>query len=117
VCVVTSRSRRRWVIPKGRIEIRQTAADAAITEAWEEAGVRGTLVERPVGAYEYPKEGRRHLVTVFALLVEWESQTWPEQFERLREWVTVETAISRIEEPDLKEIIRVATQNHNMPVL
>ena len=44
VCLVTSRTGRRWVIPKGRIDPGHTAAEAARIEAWEEAGLLGVLV-------------------------------------------------------------------------
>jgi 8-oxo-dGTP pyrophosphatase MutT (NUDIX family) len=106
VCMVTSRSGRRWVIPKGRIEVRQTAADAAATEAWEEAGVLGTLSADPVGEFEYVKDRRSHQAAVFVLTVDEVREQWPEQHERRREWVTPEEAATRIEEPELRKIVR-----------
>jgi 8-oxo-dGTP pyrophosphatase MutT (NUDIX family) len=105
LCLVTSRSGRRWVIPKGRIEVRQTAADAARTEAWEEAGLLGSLSAEPVGHYEYTKFRWRHRVTVFVLHVETVQDQWPEQGERSREWVTPQEALRRIDEPDLRAIV------------
>lgn len=105
VCMVTSRSGRRWVIPKGRIEVRQTAADAAATEAWEEAGVLGTLSADPVGTFGYEKDGREHQAVVFVLSVDEVREQWPEQFERRREWVTPEEAVTRIEEPELRKVV------------
>ncbi len=110
VCMVTSRSGRRWVIPKGRIEVRQTAADAAATEAWEEAGVLGTLSAESVGTFEYDKDGRCHQVTVFVLAVDEVREQWPEQYERRREWVTPEDAVARIEEPELRKIVRAVAR-------
>jgi len=108
VCLVTSRSGRRWVIPKGRIEIHQSTSDAAAAEAWEEAGVLGTLSNESVGGYSYVKEGRDHRVTVFLLTVETVRDDWPEQYQRRREWVTPDTAYARLEEPELREIVRTA---------
>ena len=84
VCLVTSRSGRRWVIPKGRIEAHQSTADAAAAEAWEEAGLLGTLSNESVGQFEYAKENRKHRVTVFVLTVETVRDDWPEQFQRRR---------------------------------
>ena len=107
VCMVTSRNRRRWVIPKGRIESHQTPAEAALAEAWEEAGLDGALSESPVGVYGYEKDGRPHRATVFVLYVEACHDQYPERKERRREWVTVEEAIRRIDEPDLREVVRV----------
>ena len=59
VCMVTSRSGRRWVLPKGKIESRQTPAQAAAAEAWEEAGLTGRLGERTVGFRSLAERCRR----------------------------------------------------------
>jgi len=37
VCLVSSRSGKRWVIPKGCLEPGKTAAEIALLEAWEAA--------------------------------------------------------------------------------
>lgn len=111
VCMVTSRSGRRWVVPKGRIEVRQTAADAAATEAWEEAGVLGTLSAEPVGTFGYEKDGREHKAVVFVLTVDEVREQWPEQYERRREWVTPEEAVTRIEEPELRKIVKAVCRH------
>ncbi len=108
VCMVTSRSGRRWVLPKGRIEVKQSAADAAVAEAWEEAGLVGRLAPHPVGAYEYEKYGQTHVVQVFVLQVDSVRTNWPEKHERTREWVTPEDAIGRIEEPELRAMVAAA---------
>lgn len=106
VCMVTSRSGRRWVLPKGRIDAGFTAGEAALAEAWEEAGLVGILDGDPVGSYRYRKYGRDHLVAVFVMRVTEEHDGWPERDERSREWVAVEEALARIEEPGLREIVR-----------
>lgn len=108
VCVVTSRNGGRWVLPKGRIEVRQTAPQAALTEAWEEAGLRGELSGRPLGTYRYEKRGRDHHVTVFLMDVRSVSDVYPELGERTREWVTPERAAELVDEPELKALIRAA---------
>ena len=78
VCLVTSRSGARWVFPKGRIEARQTAAQAGLVEAWEEAGLRGDIDGEAVGTYRYEKRGRPHHVTVFVMRVDAETDDFPE---------------------------------------
>ena len=106
VCLVTSRSRARWVFPKGRIEVRQTAAQAGLVEAWEEAGLRGDVVGEAVGTYRYEKRGRLHHVTVFVMRVDAETDDFPEFGQRTREWLTPDAALARLEEPELKDIVR-----------
>lgn len=109
ICLVTSRRKARWVIPKGRIDRGHTPLQAAETEAWEEAGLVGILKPSPLGSYHYEKLGRSHLVTVFAMEVTIEHPTWPEYRQRQREWVAIQDAIERIEEPGLRAIVRLAT--------
>lgn len=106
VCLITSRTGRRWVIPKGWIESGKTPAITALSEAWEEAGVEGQLSSDPIGQYTYEKAGRSYLVTVFVLEVTQEHEDWPEADERTRDWVTLDEALTRIEEPELRDILR-----------
>src|SRR6476661_5767153 len=56
VGMVTSSSGRRWVVPKGLIDGGHTAGEAALIEAWEEAGLVGVLGRDPVGSYLYVTE-------------------------------------------------------------
>ncbi len=105
VCMVTSRSGRRWVLPKGKIEAKQTPAEAAANEAWEEAGLTGEVLGGPVGGYEYEKWGQQYRVQVFVLNVDKDRANYPECGQRTREWVTPEEAVARIEEPELRAIV------------
>lgn len=111
LCLITSRSGRRWVIPKGRIERNHTPAEAALAEAWEEAGLVGVLMGESIGTYEYEKIGLLHRVTVFVLSVSEEHSNWPERRLRTREWVTVSDALGRVTEPGLRELIQGVTQS------
>ena len=106
VCLVTSRSGERWVFPKGRIETRQTAEQAGLVEAWEEAGLRGDIDGDAVGTYRYEKRGRKHHVTVFVMRVESVTDDFPEFGQRTREWVTPDEAAALVEEPALRKIVR-----------
>jgi 8-oxo-dGTP pyrophosphatase MutT (NUDIX family) len=106
VCLVTSSSGKRWVVPKGQIDDGFTAGEAALLEAWEEAGLLGVLTPEPVGTYHYEKDGRPILVTVFVLSVSDAKDVWPERFLRRREWVDPEVAMDRIEEDGLRAIVR-----------
>ena len=116
ICMVTSRSGRRWVLPKGQIEAHQSPRDAALAEAWEEAGILGRVGAEPIGAFAYEKNGIVHEVAVFLMTVTTERAEWPEKTQRLREWVPVAEALERIEEDELREIvIRLKIGNHSEP--
>lgn len=107
VCLVTSSNGRRWVIPKGLIEPGQTAGETALQEAWEEAGLVGTLLPEPVGSYLYEKNGGTCHVTVFLMQVSEVAQEWPERELRQRSWVGVGGALERIDDPGLADIVRL----------
>jgi 8-oxo-dGTP pyrophosphatase MutT (NUDIX family) len=106
LCLVTSRSGKRWVIPKGNIEPGKTAGEIALQEAWEEAGLTGVLLREPVGSYLYEKLGTVHHVIVFAMRVTDVAESWPEDTFRERNWLKADEALARIEDPGLREIIR-----------
>ncbi|MBB3351227.1 8-oxo-dGTP pyrophosphatase MutT (NUDIX family) [Rhizobium sp. BK049] len=55
-----------WGIPKGTTEDGEASAQTAEREAFEEAGIIGSAVTKPVGHFEYEKEsnGTQYHVTV-----------------------------------------------------
>ncbi len=109
ILLVTSRGRRRWIIPKGIVEPGLSPADSAAKEAWEEAGVGGALGAEPLGSYAYEKWGGTCTVTVFPLEVDQVAEVWPEA-DRERRWFDAEEAASLVEEPELREILRWAAR-------
>jgi 8-oxo-dGTP pyrophosphatase MutT (NUDIX family) len=105
VMLITSRRRKRWVIPKGLIEWHMTAADSAIKEAWEEAGIWGTVTAAAVGSYHYHKWERTCRVEVYLLRVEHALDVWPEASFRKRKWFSPAKAAERVEEDELKQLL------------
>ena len=72
VLLVTSRTTRRWVIPKGGVMAHLVDMNAARQEALEEAGITGRMRRKPIGTYTYLKTALNgaaapHAVKVFAL--------------------------------------------------
>jgi 8-oxo-dGTP pyrophosphatase MutT (NUDIX family) len=108
VCLVTSRNGKRWVIPKGCLELGKTAGEIALQEAWEEAGLVGLLHPEPVGSYLYDKGGITCHVLVYLLHVTEIRDQYPEQGFRERCWVSPSEAVNRIEDRGLREILRGA---------
>jgi 8-oxo-dGTP pyrophosphatase MutT (NUDIX family) len=111
LCLVSSRSGKRWVIPKGTIEPGKSAGEIALQEAWEEAGLTGVLHEEPVGSYLYEKLGAIHHVIVFVMQVTDVAESWPEQTFRQRCWVKLDEAAERVGDQGLREILRGAKKN------
>ncbi len=108
VCVVSSRSGKRWVVPKGCLEPGKTAGEIALQEAWEEAGLVGLLLPEPVGSYVYEKAGLTCHVTVFLMRVTEAAADWPERQWRERRWLSFAQAQLHIEDTGLRELIRGA---------
>ncbi|HEX4609078.1 MAG TPA: NUDIX hydrolase [Urbifossiella sp.] len=106
LCLVTSRSGRRWVIPKGQIDPGHTPGEAALVEAWEEAGLVGALDPEPVGSYVYEKLDRVHHVLVYRMTVTAVHDRYPEASFRQRVWLGVDEAIDRVDEPGLRDLLR-----------
>ncbi|MBU2358404.1 MAG: NUDIX hydrolase [Alphaproteobacteria bacterium] len=109
VCLITSRRTKRWIVPKGWPMHKQTPAEAAATEAWEEAGLTGRPVDRCLGVYSYVKPLSKRttpvVVMVYPLEVMEVSSDWPERRERRRKWFPLQAAASKLAEPALRRIV------------
>jgi len=112
VLLVTTRGQRGWIIPKGWPIRHLTAAATAAREAYEEAGVIGTIVgDRPCGSFIYEKRARSRgrvvcEVSVFLLEVERQLRKWPEKSQRKTRWFTPEAASRLVVPSGLGEIFR-----------
>jgi 8-oxo-dGTP pyrophosphatase MutT (NUDIX family) len=112
ILLVTSRNRRRWVIPKGVVEIGMSAVESAAKEAYEEAGVRGEAFAEAIGSYEYSKWNGVCIVEVFLLQVTELLDEWPEGDERKRRWMRADEAIETLQEDGLKLLIQRFGADH-----
>lgn len=106
VLMITSRTKKRWVIPKGIVESDLTPAASAAKEALEEAGIDGLVRPEPIGSYEYEKWGGTCVVKVFVMEVETVHDQWLESF-RERAWVSLDEAVGRVKEVELQKILRL----------
>ena len=108
-CLVTSRRSGRWIVPKGWQMNGQTPMDAAATEAFEEAGVRGKIEPRPIGVFSYYKVHSKNelpcIAVVYPLKVKKVLRTWPEHKERNRKWLSRKKAAALVDDAELSQII------------
>jgi 8-oxo-dGTP pyrophosphatase MutT (NUDIX family) len=108
-CLVTSRRSGRWIVPKGWPMNGQTPMDAAATEAFEEAGVRGKIEPRPIGVFSYYKVHSKNelpcIAVVYPLKVKKVLRTWPEHKERNRKWLSRKKAAALVDNAELSQII------------
>jgi 8-oxo-dGTP pyrophosphatase MutT (NUDIX family) len=111
VLLMTSRDTGRWIIPKGNVNGRSTPLKVAAREAYEEAGVKGTITSSiPLGFYTYFKklgsgEARAATVEVYVLRVKQRLKKWPEKSERKLFWVSTKKAIRLVQEPGVVPLL------------
>lgn len=91
-CLITSIRARRWGFPKGIIDPGETATEAALKEAWEEAGLRGRIIGEALGVYRYEKWGADLDVQVFLMQVDSAGDEYLEAGQRERRWASPEEA-------------------------
>ena len=111
VLLITSRDTGRWIIPKGWPIAGLAPEAAAAQEAWEEAGVTGTISPDPLGRYGYDKVLTPDMalpcaVSVYALRVAALARKFPERDQRRRKWFTAEKAARKVAEPDLRALLQ-----------
>ena len=111
VMLVTSRRRRRWILPKGWPEHGLTPAQTAEREAFEEAGIKGEAIDFCLGAFSYEKiisedETLPCIAMVYPVRVLKKLKHYPEKQERKRKWFSLKAAAKRVGEPELKRIIK-----------
>ncbi|MDP5349813.1 MAG: NUDIX hydrolase [Paracoccaceae bacterium] len=111
ILLVTSRGSGRWILPKGWPMDGVTPARAAMTEAWEEAGVEGQAIDICLGMYSYAKVlGPDTLLPCVAMVypvrVRDLAATYPESGARRRKWFSQKKAAKAVDEPELAQIIR-----------
>ena len=111
ILLITSRRSRRWILPKGWPQDGATPAEAAMTEAWEEAGVKGKVKPICLGIFSYFKElddkpSLPCVVAVFPVKVSRLEKDWPESGERKRRWFSIKKAAGVVREPELAAMLK-----------
>ena len=94
VCLIRKKGSRRWGIPKGFVDPGDTHEEAALNEAWEEAGLKGRLIGDAVGIYEYEKWNATFAVAVYLMEVLEQHDEWQEAGLRERRWTSFSEATS-----------------------
>ncbi|KAI9776211.1 MAG: hypothetical protein M1839_000532 [Geoglossum umbratile] len=121
VLIVQSTRRKGWILPKGGWETdERLATEAAVREAWEEAGILcrvlrdlGTIKEvRPASSSSSSSTSSaagqmRSVYHFYEVTVEKEEERWPEMDRRARTWVSYAQAESALRDrPALLEALQ-----------
>ena len=102
VLLVTNKSGKHWVLPKGTVKKSEQDHEAAVRETEEEAGISGDVVG-PLGLYFDHKKG--YAIQFFTLQVTKEEQSWSEDSRRERKWCSIDKAISTVKKKYIKEVL------------
>lgn len=107
---VTSQTRGRWILPKGLPKKREKHVDTCHREGFEEAGVRGVVLEDfPLTLLigKQTSNGMEHIpATYYPLLVQKQEDKWPEHKSRERHWALLEDAPKVTYREDFLGLIR-----------
>lgn len=107
VVLITSRTNRNWIFPKGRRIPGMSRSDSALQEALEEAGLRGRRAGRRKfrAAIERPDKKTIDL-TLYPMKVDRMLKRWPEDRQRRRVVVSVARAEKLLAFAELKTLLR-----------
>jgi len=111
VLLITSRTTRRWIVPKGWPIDGLLPHKAAAQEAFEEAGVKGQVYDTALGRYRFQndKADAKHLpdeAYIFPLEVSKMAKDFKEKGQRRIKWFSPKKAAMLVREPKLKKILR-----------
>lgn len=116
VLLVTTRQTRRWIIPKGWPIKGLRPPKSAAREAYEEAGIRGTVGAKSIGVFSYEKVLEANggtvpcEVRIFPMIVKRQLDAWPEAHEREARWFDSTKALSVTREKGLHQLIESFVQ-------
>ena len=107
---VTSQQRGRWILPKGNLKDRESHADGCTREAFEEAGIKGSIIaDFPITAAiskSSPQGILQTAVTYYPFLVTEQLSDWPEKAKRERHWVLLRDAHHVTDRDDFRTLIK-----------
>lgn len=104
--LVTTKDRKKWVFPKGRLEGGEKPWEAAEREAKEEAGVTGKVETAMLTSYPFPGNEDCDELRVFAYLLKVKHVGRPSRKERRRDgaWWKPDKAREKLEGPQAEVI-------------
>ena len=96
-----------WVFPKGHIDPGEQAAETALRETWEEAGVRGVLAGLVGAPLEFDSGFEPVTVQYFLMRADRESAS-PEG--RDKQWLSIDEALTTLAFESAREKLREAVR-------
>lgn len=104
VLLIRDRDAKHWIFPKGHLEYGETAAEAAVREVEEEAGVRGVLVG-PLEALDFQSAAEKVQAHYFLIAAGAEREG---EEGREKRWLGPREAMETVSFPDARDMLRRA---------
>lgn len=109
ILFVTSQTRGRWVLPKGKQEGDETHAETCVREGFEEAGIKGIVLENYPITIVVTKQQEDGLdtvpVTYYPFFVLEQADEWLEMKCRQRHWSLIKDAHKVADKEDLLPLV------------
>ncbi|MDC7226264.1 MAG: NUDIX domain-containing protein [Spirochaetales bacterium] len=104
--IVTARKHpNRWIFPKGQPENDKHDREVAINEAFEEAGIIGTIKGKAI-KITHEKMGRRVEYKLYPFKISKICRRWPEKKVRKRRFIKPEKALKQLEKKTYAAALR-----------
>jgi 8-oxo-dGTP pyrophosphatase MutT (NUDIX family) len=87
------------------VERGDTLEETALNEAWEEAGLTGSLLGRTLGTYQYQKWGTTLTVAVYLMAVAAQDRVWEESSFRERKWMSLDAAEAALKQHPVRPLL------------
>lgn len=104
IYLVTSREQGQWIIPTGKLEKNLSNRRVALLEAFEEAGILGKLDDqfKMQVLLQRPRGKKKRKTIVFLLYVKRILNHWPEERQRKRKAISIESYVKTVSDKKLK---------------
>ena len=89
ILLITSRKKKKWILPKGVVETELGKKASASKEAFEEAGIIGKIGKNSIGEFTNKKWGGLCRVIIYPMEVSKVLKHWEEESFRRRKWFPV----------------------------
>lgn len=112
--VLVSTIKGNWTLPKGVIDPGDSPQEAAIREAWEEAGIEGEMDSHEFARFQQKKWEGTCTIRVYRMYVNSILDSWPEQDTRERKIISLYEAhqlIVKRQRPVIELLSAVITQS------
>ena len=114
ILFVTSMGRGRWILPKGNVMKKESSISAVKREAFEEAGIKGEVLEKFATTWPIGKSSAggvvRIPVTYYPFFVREQMDEWPERHKRQRHWALLKDSAMVVDHDDYAHVLNAFTE-------